>query len=229
MQTSGKYTFSNGNVYNGKFDEKGIMADDKATIDFEEGKYEGEVKNGKMDGKGKLTWTELERVKVEEIKKKGETDKDFKERVEEAQQQEGETDEDFKARVQEAHRKAWEEEGLQDRKYLDGQPMFRMHKSDEEEDKDGYVYYTRQKFYEGDFQEGFRTGKGKILLPDGREYEGDFNLGCYMNPDPLQDNGEGVMKWEADADGSVKTYEGQFYYYLPDGIGTETIVYETGK
>ena len=67
------------------------------------------------------------------------------------------------------------------------------------------------------------------MLPDGREYEGDFYLGCFMNPDPLQDNGEGVMKWEADSDGSVKTYEGQFYYYLPEGIGTETIVYETGK
>ena len=58
--------------------------------------------------------------------------------------------------------KAWEEEGLQDRKYLDGERMFRMHESDENED--GYVYYTRQKVYEGEFSVGQRIGKGKILF-----------------------------------------------------------------
>ena len=121
--------------------------------------------------------------------------------------------------------KAWEEEGLQDRKYLDGERMFRMHESDENED--GYVYYTRQKVYEGEFSVGQRIGKGKILFQDGLEYEGDFYLGTFMNPDPLVDYGEGIMKWAPEADGSVKTYEGQFYYYLPHGIGTETIVYNT--
>ena len=61
------------------------MTDELATIDFEEGTYEGSVENGKMEGQGKLTWKNLEKVKVEEIKKKGETDEDFKVRVEEAQ------------------------------------------------------------------------------------------------------------------------------------------------
>ena len=46
------------------------------------------------------------------------------------------------------------------------------------------------------------------MLPDGREYEGDFYLGCFMSSDPLSDFGEGIMKWAADSDGRVKTYEG---------------------
>ena len=99
MQTSGKYTFLNGNVYTGKFDERGIMTDEAATIDFEEGKYEGPVENGKMEGEGKLTWKNLKRFKVEEEKKKDETDEDFAKRVEEFKKQEDEKAEDFEARV----------------------------------------------------------------------------------------------------------------------------------
>lgn len=50
-----------------------------------------------------------------------------------------------------------------------------------------------------------------------------------MSSDPLSDFGEGIMKWAADSDGSLKTYEGQFYYYKPNGIGTETIVNAEGE
>ena len=59
MQTDGKYTFSNGNVYTGKFDERGLMTDEEATIDFKEGTYKGPVENGQMEGEGKLTWKKL--------------------------------------------------------------------------------------------------------------------------------------------------------------------------
>ena len=41
------------------------MTDEAATIDFEEGKYEGPVENGQMEGRGKLTWTNLEKYKIE--------------------------------------------------------------------------------------------------------------------------------------------------------------------
>ena len=49
-----------------------------------------------------------------------------------------------------------------------------------------------------------------------------------MSSDPLSDFGEGIMKWAADSNGSLKTYEGQFKN-KPNGIGIETIVNAEGE
>ena len=137
-----------------------------------------EVQNGQMVGKGKFTWFEEETYAL----------------AEELEQEEDEEDEAFEERKKEAYQKAWEEDGLADLKYLDGEPMYRINKSDEEED--GYIYYNRKAVYEGDYELdpvngiGERTGQGKMLYADGREYEGDFLTGYFRSPtDPLVDHG----------------------------------------
>lgn len=157
-----------------------------------------------------------------------------KEIYSEAIKQEDEDDEAYDERMKAFAQKLYDEEGFKDMKYLDGEPMFRMHANPEDEENeegglDGFMYYTRRQNYKGEFEGGQRVGKGKMQFTDGREYEGDFFLGYFQSSDPLKSYGEGTMRWVADVDGLVKTYEGQFKKTLQSGIGTETIVDSEGN
>ena len=196
-----------------------------------------------MQGKGTLTWPAEPFYSAdyyEEFEQQeGEEEDAFNERLKErffgkeiyteAIKQEDEEEEAYDARMKELAQKLYEEEGFKDMKYLDGEPMFSWEPEDEEQGTDGFMYYTRQQNYVGDFEGGQRIGKGKMQFADGREYEGDFMLGYFMSNDPFKSYGEGTMKWAADSEGKVKTYEGQFKKTLQSGIGTETIVDSEGK
>ncbi|XP_037355418.1 MORN repeat-containing protein 1 [Talpa occidentalis] len=79
--------------------------------------------------------------------------------------------------------------------------------------RDGYGAYTyRNAFfrYEGEWKEGKKHGRGKLLFKDGGYYEGEFLRG--------EITGEGRRHWAASGD----TYSGQFVLGEPQGRGVVT-------
>ena len=73
----------------------------------------------------------------------------------------------------------------------------------------GKYIWSNNTEYEGDFVSSIKHGKGKYKWPDGMEYEGDYNNGIR--------EGMGIYKW---TDGRI--FKGKFKNGKPDGKGKLT-------
>jgi hypothetical protein len=194
-------TFANGDVYEG--DWKDNKRDGKGKMTFANGDvYEGDWKDNKRDGKGKETF---------------------------------------------ANGNVYEGDWKDDKRNGKGKETWANDYVYEGDWKDHHIHgygimkYANGDVYEGEYKDGERDGKGKETLTNGDVYEGDWNtdrihgdgIMKYANGDvydgqwddvvinedgdeqwTIEKNGEGVMKY---ANGNV--YDGEWVNGLPHGFG----------
>ena len=72
------------------------------------------------------------------------------------------------------------------------------------------MVYADGSSYDGEYEQGFRHGRGCLEKPDGTLYDGEWKHGHF--------HGRGKLLWHA-ADGSLVTYEGEFQEALRQGTG----------
>ena len=93
--------------------------------------------------------------------------------------------------------------------YGDGYYIGTVKEGTDTEDGYGIFVWNTGEMYAGEFRDGVRTGKGRLVLADGSVYEGDF-----LNN---MRSGKGTMTWP-----SGEVYEGDFIDNSRSGKGKVT-------
>ena len=156
----GILTFADGGRYEGDF-KNGKMEGKGKYFHADGDRYEGDWKNGQQDGKGKYFFANGNRYEGDY--KNGQRDGKGKYFYANRDHYEG----DFKNGQQDGKGKLF---------YADGDRYEGDYKNGQMEGKGKYFHADGDR-YEGDYKNGVEDGKGKYFHADGDRYEGDYKNG----------------------------------------------------